>query len=93
MIDINNIEKVEMNSIEELKQIIIELKELLNNGLIKEIKMSSDYQIELIDLDVGSGLPDYFEIFLYSKKYNKKYLLAIETFHGTGGSLKLVKEQ
>ncbi len=92
MIELNSINKIEINTPDVLISLLVDLKHLITLGLLREIDNYSVYSISINELDPNGEMPDYFEIAFYSPIYQKQYLLSIETFHGMGGYFQLLEK-
>lgn len=91
------IEKIINNDIEnisEFRKILDLICNEIDNGNIEQFVVFEDLFCTKDDIHLFincNKYPDYIRCYFKDKNTDSEYLLAVETFHGIGGSLKKIK--
>jgi len=77
-------EFIEIKTPGKLDQVISSLKDLIQQGVIKEVSGNC----KLSELIANQPRPDFIEIEFIEHTTNYRFKLSVETYHGAGGSFK-----
>lgn len=73
----------------ELTLLLQELKQALTGGHLEQIYPETSLfapAISLVEIPEEGPWPDYLELHFQNPARGKRYVLSVETYHGTGGS-------
>ncbi len=79
-------EFIQIESPKKLDEIVASLNELVQHKVIAEVAGN----FKLSDINTSQGYPDFIEIEFIEIATKYKFLLTVETYHGSGGYFKRI---